>query len=58
LIPSTALRGWASFLQQVAVIDLPGPPGKGFDYLRSDGDDHYLFSVHLGAGNLYVIDSP
>ena len=43
-------------LKRVAVIDLPGPPGRRFDYLAVDYDDHYLLSAHLGAGLLYVID--
>jgi YVTN family beta-propeller protein len=43
-------------LKRAAVIDLPGPPGRRFDYLTIDHDDHYLFSAHLGAGLLYVID--
>src|SRR5262249_47839177 len=43
-------------LKQVASIDLPGPPGKRFDYLTIDYDDDYLLSAHLGAGLLYVID--
>jgi hypothetical protein len=43
-------------LKQVAVIDLPGPAGKRFDYLTIDYDDGYLLSAHLGAGLLYVID--
>jgi YVTN family beta-propeller protein len=43
-------------LKQVATIDLPGPPGKRFDYLTIDYDDGYLLSAHLGAGLLYVID--
>jgi hypothetical protein len=43
-------------LTRAAVIDLPGPPGRRFDYLTIDYDDHYLFSAHLGAGLLYVID--
>lgn len=43
-------------LKQVAVIDLPGPPGKRFDYLTIDDDGKYLFSAHLAAGVLYVID--
>ena len=43
-------------LKRAAVIDLPGPPGRRFDYLTIDYDDHYLFSAHLGAGLLYVID--
>ncbi len=43
-------------LKELAVIDLPGPPGKRFDYLTIDPEDHYLLSAHLGAGLLYVID--
>ncbi|HZQ70075.1 MAG TPA: hypothetical protein VFA68_16235 [Terriglobales bacterium] len=43
-------------LKQVAAFELPGPPGKRFDYLTIDYDDHYLFSAHLGAGLLHVID--
>lgn len=43
-------------LRQVAVIDLPGPAGRRFDYLTIDPDDHYLLSAHLGAGILYVVD--
>src|SRR5205807_6835148 len=43
-------------LRQIAVIDLPGPGGKRFDYLTIDRDDHWLLSAHLAAGLLYVID--
>src|SRR6266849_8628792 len=43
-------------LKQVAKFDLPGPPGKRFDYLTIDEDDHYLISAHLAAGQTYVID--
>jgi YVTN family beta-propeller protein len=43
-------------LRQIASFDLPGPPGKRFDYLTIDYDDGYLLSAHLGAGLLYVID--
>jgi DNA-binding beta-propeller fold protein YncE len=43
-------------LQKVAEFDLPGPPGKRFDYLTIDTDDHYLISAHLGADQTYVID--
>ena len=53
--PSAQPVGGAT-LKQVAVIDLPGPPGRRFDYLAIDYDDHYLLSAHLGAGLLYVID--
>lgn len=44
------------YLKQVATIDLPGKPGKRFDYLTIDYKDNYLLSAHLGAGILYVID--
>src|SRR5712671_4467376 len=43
-------------LKKVAKSDLPGPPGKRFDYLTIDADDHYLISAHLAAGQTYVID--
>src|SRR5712691_593111 len=43
-------------LRQVAEFELPGPPGKRFDYLTIDEDDNYLLSVHLGAGLLHVVD--
>jgi YVTN family beta-propeller protein len=43
-------------LRQVASIDLPGPPGKRFDYLVIDYDDGWLFSAHLAANQTYVID--
>jgi YVTN family beta-propeller protein len=43
-------------LRKIAEFDLPGPPGKRFDYLTIDEDDNYLLSAHLGAGLLHVID--
>ena len=46
----------AAALKQVASIDLPGPPGKRFDYLVIDYDDGWLFSAHLAANQTYVID--
>src|SRR4051812_29525951 len=46
----------AATLRQVAIIDLPGPAGKRFDYLTIDYQHNYLLSAHLGAGLLYVID--
>ncbi len=46
----------ATTLKKVATIDLPGPPGKRFDYLTIDFDDNYLLSSHLAASLLYVID--
>lgn len=44
------------FLKPVAAIELPGPKGKRFDYLTIDPSRQLLFSTHLGAGLLYVID--
>src|SRR5438067_10119002 len=43
-------------LRQIAEFELPGPPGKRFDYLTIDHDDNYLLSAHLGAGLLHVVD--
>jgi hypothetical protein len=43
-------------LRKVAEFELPGPPGKRFDYLTIDEDDNYLLAAHLGAGQLHVID--
>jgi DNA-binding beta-propeller fold protein YncE len=46
----------AKVLRRVQTFDLPGPPGKRFDYLTIDYSRQLLFSSHLGAGQLYVID--
>ena len=43
-------------LRQVTTIDLPGPPGRRFDYLTIDDEGRQLFSAHLAAGLLHVID--
>ena len=43
-------------LKKIDSFDLPGPPGKRFDYLTIDYNDNYLLSAHLAAGLLYVID--
>src|SRR5438874_1480832 len=43
-------------LRQIAEFELPGPPGKRFDYLTIDPDDNYLLAAHLGAGLLHVVD--
>src|SRR5882762_8280261 len=43
-------------LKRVDAFDLPGPPGKRFDYLTIDYKHDYLLSAHLAAGLLYVID--
>jgi YVTN family beta-propeller protein len=53
--PATAADDVA-VLRQIASVDLPGPPGKRFDYLVIDYDDDWLFSAHLAAGQTYVID--
>jgi DNA-binding beta-propeller fold protein YncE len=46
----------AHALKKVKEFDLPGPPGKRFDYLTIDTDDGYLISAHLAANQTYVID--
>src|SRR5262245_17955636 len=43
-------------LKPAGYIDVPGPKGKRFDYLTIDASRNLLFSTHLGAGLLYVID--
>ena len=53
---SSAASAGAATLKRVAMIDLPGPPGKRFDYLTIDYNKNYLLSAHLAAGLLYVID--
>ncbi len=54
--PKVGAQKGGTYLKQVAAFDLPGPPGKRFDYLTIDPDDHYLISTHLAAGQTYVID--
>src|SRR6202140_869259 len=51
-----ATRPAVPTLKKLTEFDLPGPPGKRFDYLTIDPDDHYLISTHLAAGQTYVID--
>jgi hypothetical protein len=51
-----AARPGAPTLRKLTEFDLPGPPGKRFDYLTIDPDDHYLLSAHLAAEQMYVID--
>jgi YVTN family beta-propeller protein len=53
-IAQTATAGPS--LRKVAEFELPGPPGKRFDYLTIDEDDNYLLAAHLAAGLLHVID--
>jgi DNA-binding beta-propeller fold protein YncE len=55
-VPRGAAQTSRPTLKKIAEFDLPGPPGKRFDYLTIDPDDHYLLSAHLGAGQTYVID--
>ena len=56
LVPRGAGQTNGPTLKKMLEFDLPGPPGKRFDYLTIDRDDHYLLSAHLAAGLLYVID--
>jgi DNA-binding beta-propeller fold protein YncE len=56
LAPVARAQAPGATLKKVAEFDLPGPPGKRFDYLTIDPDDHYLISAHLAAGQTYVID--
>jgi DNA-binding beta-propeller fold protein YncE len=56
LVPRVGSQTNRPTLRKVTEFDLPGPPGKRFDYLTIDVDDHYLLSAHLGAGQTYVID--
>jgi DNA-binding beta-propeller fold protein YncE len=44
-------------LQVSTSFELPGPPGKRFDYLTVVPARHLLLSTHLGAGRLYFIDT-
>jgi YVTN family beta-propeller protein len=53
---ATLLSAPAAWLTKVAAFDLPGPGGKGFDYLTIDPKDHYLISAHLAAAQTYIID--
>lgn len=54
--PWSRAQSHGPFLRKIAEFDLPGPPGKRFDYLTVDPDDHYLLSAHLAAGQTYVIE--
>src|SRR5436190_5371627 len=55
-ISATGLGQTGPTLKKITAFDLPGSPGKRFDYLTIDEDDHYLISAHLAAGQTYVID--
>jgi len=54
--PSPQAQAPVPTLKKTAEFDLPGPPGKRFDYLTIDSEDHYLISAHLAAGQTYIID--
>lgn len=53
---SVSAQEGSPMLKKVKEFDLPGPPGKRFDYLTIDTDDGYLISAHLAANQTYVID--
>ncbi len=55
-VPEVNAQKDGTTLKKAVEFDLPGPPGKRFDYLTIDRDDHYLISAHLAAGQTYVID--
>ncbi len=46
----------AQTLKRISSIELPGPVGKRFDYLKINYKDHHLLSAHLGANQFYIID--
>jgi DNA-binding beta-propeller fold protein YncE len=52
-LPAVAM---AASLKQIAMLDVPGPLGKRFDYLKIGYKNHFLLSAHLGADQFYVID--
>src|SRR5207253_9055282 len=54
--PQAQAQAPAPTLRKVTEFDLPGPPGKRFDYLTVDSEEHYLISAHLAPGQTYVID--
>lgn len=45
----------APALKKVAELDLPGPLGERFDYMRIDHAGKRLFVTHLGASQVYVV---
>ena len=56
LAGAPAVNAFGQTLREIAKFDLPGPPGKRFDYLTIDEEDGYLLSGHLAARQTYVID--
>ncbi len=55
-MPTSSLAAPGAVLKPFAVVDLPGPKGKRFDYLTIDYGKRWLLSAHLAAGSLYVLD--
>ena len=45
----------APALRAVTTIDVPGPLGERFDYMRVDDAGRRLFVTHLGANQTYVV---
>lgn len=43
-------------LRKLVSVELPGAPGKRFDYLTIDYRHGYLVSAHLGANVTYLLD--
>jgi len=56
LVLSLSCSAGGQTLRKIDSFDLPGPPGKRFDYLTIDYKHGYLLSAHLAADLLYVID--
>jgi YVTN family beta-propeller protein len=56
MVSGIATAETATPLRKIAEFELPGPPGKRFDYLTIDEDDNYLLSAHLAAGLLHIIN--
>jgi YVTN family beta-propeller protein len=57
LAAATPRRVRRHTLRLVKTINLPGPVGKRFDYLIVDPAIHRLYSSHLAAGVINVIDT-
>lgn len=45
LLPAQSVDTKGQTLREIVRFDLPGPPGKCFDYLTIDGMDHWLLSA-------------
>jgi hypothetical protein len=46
LLTLLAVPAYSASLKKISVIDLPGPPGKRFDYLTIDYKNDYLLSAY------------